>query len=232
MNLANELTEMSINKTKKVVVLGKHGVGKTSLIKNFSNDEVIILDFERGLLPLAGLGYKSVSPTAQKMQEYVDEITKGGAGITGKTIVIDSVTELSTVMLEDAKRRCPKNDLQAYGVMISEMSTILRKLMKQDNCDVVLLCAIEQKIINDSNGQIEVQRPMIDTSRMAGRLNFTSDGVFVLADAKGVREIYTQGALSGGLRCKDRSGKLGRVEEPDIKKILEKMRGATAEEAA
>jgi hypothetical protein len=249
----------------KVAVLGRPGVGKTSLLRTVAPQELaetLFVDIEAGDLSVADLPVASVRPRvwtdlrdvgcalaepdpavapgapyseAHYQKVMADESLAGLAGF--QTLFIDSLSE--------ASRRCRmwaeqqpeaftdrgKKDLRAvYGLVAREMIAWLQRLQHMRARDVIFVAVLE-KATDDFN--TPVWRPQIEGQRTANVLPAIVDELITMefidfGDHKPVRAFICTEPNPWGFPAKDRSGKLGQIEPPDLAKLLAKLTPAQA----
>jgi hypothetical protein len=124
-----------------------------------------------------------------------------------------------------------KKDLRAvYGLVAREMIAWLQRLQHMRARDVIFVAVLE-KATDDFN--TPVWRPQIEGQRTANVLPAIVDELITMefidfGDHKPVRAFICTEPNPWGFPAKDRSGKLGQIEPPDLAKLLAKLTPAQA----
>jgi hypothetical protein len=157
-----------------------------------------------------------------KYQDLVEKIRQY------KCIFIDSITVASRLCLEYTKStadvmKTGKPDLRgAYGMMATEMLAWVNQLQHLRGIDVILVGGLDQKL--DDFGRT-VYSPQIDGSKVSAELPGILDEVITMTAVQGVRKFVCQTINPDGYPAKDRSGKLGVLEEAHLGNLLRKIKG-------
>lgn len=159
----------------KMAIFGQYGIGKTSLLKTFS-EPTLCLDFEAGLLAvqnwkgdsisvrtwedardlaclIGGVNPASKTLYSQKHFDYAKTKFKDCDFSKYKCVFIDSITIASKVCFEWCKNqpevfsdRSGKLDLRAaYGLLASEMSALLNQFQHIPDKDIIFVGLLDQK---------------------------------------------------------------------------------------
>lgn len=212
------------------MVIGRPGIGKTSLLRTIPPDEIaLVLSAESGLLcvsdmidaeqvtalDIAGIPDVLEVLSAVKTKEWMDAY---------QWIFVDSLSEISTMCLRYAQKKVPdKSDaFPMWAFYEKTMSTIVRGFRDLPHYNVVITC-LEAEKINDLKQRFI--GPDVLHSKFASRLTSIPDEVFYMTtDQDGKRRVLlTQpGMFTPG---KDRSGKLAAIEAPDLTTIRNKILG-------
>lgn len=204
----------------KLLVYGQAGAGKTSLIKTLPNP--VVLSAEGGLLSIADadLPFIEIS-TMDDLHEAYSYV----AGSDYNSVALDSISEIAEVCLNHEKK-VNKDPRAAYGSMQEQMADIIRAFRDLPNKHVMMIAKLEKT--QDEMGRV-LYSPSMPGNKTGQSLPYFFDEVLALRverDAEG----NTQRALmcdSDGLwLAKDRSGKLGAWEAPDLTEIISKIGGA------
>jgi len=129
----------SLGEFKKVLVHGPSGSGKTRFSSTWPKP--IIFDIEGGTMSIdddkdvAVVAASEITP--QSLLEYVDWLATADAK-DYKTVVIDSLTHLQSVFLEDALKRVP-DPRMAYGQWQQYLRTLMGKLFNLQK-NVLFIC--------------------------------------------------------------------------------------------
>jgi phage nucleotide-binding protein len=206
----------------KVLVYGQAGAGKTSLIKTLPAP--IVLSAEGGLLSIqdADLPYIEISSIADLHEAYAWLSTAEASQY--QSVALDSISEIAEVVL-NAEKKATKDPRQAYGAMQEQMADIIRAFRDVPGRHVYMSAKLEKT--QDEMGRV-LYAPSMPGNKTGQSLPYFFDEVLALRverDADG----NTQRALmcdSDGLwLAKDRSGKLGAWESPDLGEIINKIGG-------
>lgn len=205
----------------KILVYGRSGAGKTTLIRTLPNP--VILSAESGLLPLAGLDLPVIEiKTAQDLRDAHAWLVGSAEAAQFQSVALDSISEIAEVVLAHAKKMS-KDPRQAYGEMQDQMSEIIRSFRDLPGKHVYFAAKAERK---ESEGGPTIWQPSAPGKATAQGLPYFFDEVLALRkekDAQGndVRAMLTS---SDGLwEAKDRSGALDLWEAPDLGAIINKI---------
>ena len=204
----------------KVLVYGAAGAGKTSLIKTLPN--VVVLSAEGGLLSIqdADLPYLEIT-SMEDLREAYSWVLESEY----KSVALDSISEIAEVCL-NYEKKINKDPRAAYGAMQEQMADIIRAFRDLPNRHVLMSAKLEKT--QDEMGRV-LYSPSMPGNKTGQALPYFFDEVLALRVEKDA-EGNTQRALmcdSDGLwLAKDRSGKLGAWEAPDLNAIIEKIGGA------
>ena len=208
----------------KLLVYGQAGAGKTSLIKTLPHP--VVLSAEGGLLSLqdADLPYLEITS-----MEDLHEAYAWVADSDHKSVALDSISEIAEVCLNTEKKLKVNGKLvdprQAYGAMQEQMADIIRAFRDLPGRHVLMTAKLEKT--QDEMGRV-LYSPSMPGIKTGQALPYFFDEVLALRVEKDA-EGNTQRALmcdSDGLwLAKDRSGKLGAWEAPDLGEIIAKIGG-------
>ena len=207
----------------KVLVYGQAGAGKTSLIKTLPSP--IVLSAEGGLLSIqdADISYISIDGMDTLKEAYL-WLTESKEAQAYKSVALDSISEIAEVVL-NAEKKATKDPRQAYGVMQEQMADIIRAFRDLPNRHVYMSAKLEKQ--QDEMGRI-LYSPSMPGNKTGQSLPYFFDEVLALRIERDT-DGNTQRALmcdSDGLwLAKDRSGKLGSWEAPDLSAIIAKIGG-------
>lgn len=208
----------------KALVYGKSGIGKTTLMATAPNP--IILSAEAGLLSLAGQDISVIEVnTVQDIYDAKEFLTESEEAKAFETICLDSITEIGEVLLAQLKK-ASKDPRKAYGDLADELGSLIRSFrdIKGKN---VIFSAKQVRITDDDTGITSYFASMPGKTLLNG-LPFFFDEVLYMTlmqaeDGTSYRVLKTQPEF--GHDAKDRSGKLNFIEEPDLTKIFNKIKG-------
>jgi phage nucleotide-binding protein len=209
----------------KMLVYGQAGSGKTSLIKSLPKP--IVLSAEGGLLSIqdADLPYIEVTSMTE-LQEAYRWLTEADEAKGFQSVALDSISEIAEVCLNHEKK-VNKDPRAAYGAMQEQMADIIRVFRDLPGKHIYMSAKLEKT--QDEMGRI-LYAPSMPGNKTGQSLPYFFDEVLALRVEKDA-DGNTQRALmcdSDGLwLAKDRSGKLGAWESPDLGEIIAKI-GARA----
>lgn len=210
----------------KALVYGPAGAGKTTLMKTLPSP--IVLSAEGGLLSIQDADMSFIEITSmQDLQEAYEWLTQSEEAKGFLSVGIDSISEIAEVCL-NAEKKATKDPRQAYGAMQEQMADIIRAFRDLPGKHVLMTAKLEKS--TDEMGRM-LYAPSMPGSKTGQSLPYFFDEVLALRIEKD-QDNVTQRALmcdSDGLwSAKDRSGKLGPWEAPDMGAIIAKIVGAKA----
>ena len=206
----------------KICVYGIAGSGKTTLCATARN--AIMLSAEAGLLSIKGMGrrmdYYEIQ-SYEDLQEAYDLVIDSEY----ETICLDSLTEIAERILAEEKQ-LQKDARQAYGIMQDKCRNLVRAFRDIKGKNVVFVCK-QERIQNEQNALI--YSPSVPSKALPQEIPYFFDEVFAMRIIKNpdTQESYrvVQTQPYDGYDGKDRSNKLEVWEEPDLQKILDKIKG-------
>jgi phage nucleotide-binding protein len=207
----------------KMLVYGQAGAGKTSLIKTLP--QPLVLSAEGGLLSIqdADLPFLEIT-SMDDLKEAYSWIVESHEAKDYKSIALDSISEIAEVVLNHEKK-IAKDPRQAYGAMQEQMADIIRAFRDLPNKHVYFSAKLEKT--QDEMGRV-TYAPSMPGNKSGQSLPYFFDEVLALRIEKDA-DGNTQRALmcdSDGLwLAKDRSGKLGAWEAPDLGDVILKIGG-------
>lgn len=230
----NDVTHASI----KMLVYGESGAGKTYLASTI-NEPILIISAEAGLLSLKDFKIDSVDlsiddndmliPKEKRIERLVAVYKYLLLPETIKKyrwIYLDSLTEISQNLIESLYLEFPERSqtLAMYGENSKKLISIIKSFRDINHYNVVMT-ALSSLDKDDIGG-----RHMLPSvvGKVSEKLASYFDEVFYLYIQKDEK-----GNLSRKLLCnktdriiaKDRSGSLNVIEEPNLQKITDKIRG-------
>lgn len=203
----------------KVLVYGQAGAGKTSLIKTLPNP--LVLSAEGGLLSIADADIPFIEVNSM---ESLKEAYEYASTSDYASIALDSISEIAEVVL-NFEKKATKDPRQAYGAMQEQMADIIRAFRDLPGKNVYFSAKLEKS--QDEMGRM-LHAPSMPGNKVGQSLPYFFDEVLALrverdADGNPQRALMCQ---SDGLwQAKDRSGKLGAWEAPDLGEIIKKIGG-------
>jgi len=207
----------------KMLVYGNAGTGKTSLIATLPNP--VVLSAEGGLLSIqdANLPYVEVNSYETLMEAY-KWLTESAEAKGFDSIALDSISEIGEVVLNHEKR-IAKDPRQAYGAMQEQMASIIRAFRDIPGKHVYFTAKCEKS--QDETGRL-LYAPSMPGNKTGQSLPYFFDEVLALRvekDADGNSQRALMCDSDGIWLAKDRSGKLGAWEAPDLSAIIAKIGG-------
>jgi hypothetical protein len=207
----------------KLLVYGQAGAGKTTLITTLPKP--IVLSAEGGLLSIqdADLPFIEIGSMDDLMEAYEWLINSEEAKGYG-SVALDSISEIAEVVL-NAEKKIAKDPRQAYGAMQEKMSEIIRAFRDLPDRHVYMSAKLEKT--QDEMGRV-TYAPSLPGNKMGQSLPYFFDEVLALRvekDADGASQRALMCDSDGLWLAKDRSGKLGLWEAPDLGEIIAKIGG-------
>ena len=204
----------------KMLVYGQAGAGKTSLIKTLPSP--IVLSAEGGLLSIqdANLPYIEINSMDDLKEAYTWMGT--AEGVKYKSVALDSISEIAEVVLNNEKK-IAKDPRQAYGAMQEQMADIIRAFRDLPGRHVYMSAKLEKT--TDEMGRI-LYAPSMPGNKTGQSLPYFFDEVLALRvekDADGNTQRAIMCDSDGLWLAKDRSGKLGAWEAPDLGELITKI---------
>ena len=208
----------------KVLVYGQAGAGKTSLIKTLPSP--IVLSAEGGLLSIQDANLPFIEITSMtELQEAYTWLTSSDEAKSYKSVALDSISEIAEVCL-NTEKKATKDPRQAYGAMQEQMADIIRAFRDLAGRHVYMSAKLEKT--QDEMGRV-LYSPSMPGNKTGQALPYFFDEVLALRvekDAEGVSQRALMCDSDGLWLAKDRSGKLGVWETPDLYHIISKIGGA------
>lgn len=206
-----------------IMVYGQAGAGKTTLIKTLP--DVVVLSAEGGLLSIqdANLPYIEITSMADLMEAY--EWLSSGEAKKFQSVALDSISEIAEVCL-NSEKKIAKDPRQAYGAMQEQMADVIRAFRDLPGRHVLMTAKLEKA--TDEMGRI-LYSPSMPGNKTGQSLPYFFDEVLALRvekDGEGVSQRALMCDSDGLWIAKDRSGKLGTWEAPDLGEIIRKIGGA------
>lgn len=207
----------------KLLVYGQAGAGKTSLIPTLPNP--IVLSAEGGLLSIQSANVPFIEITSMEdLKEAYKWLTESADAKGFQSVALDSISEIAEVVL-NFEKKATKDPRQAYGAMQEQMADIIRAFRDLPGRHVYMSAKLEKS--QDEMGRM-LYAPSMPGNKTGQQLPYFFDEVLALRVEKD-GDGNTQRALmcdSDGLwLAKDRSGRLGAWEAPDLGAIIAKIGG-------
>jgi phage nucleotide-binding protein len=205
----------------KVLVYGQAGAGKTSLIRTLPAP--IVFSAEGGLLSIqdADLPFVEIATMADLTEAYA-WVTGSAEAREFASVALDSISEIAEVVLT-AEKRAAKDPRQAYGAMQDTMASMIRSFRDIPGRHVYMSAKLEKT--QDEMGRV-LYSPSMPGNKTGQSLPYFFDEVLALRvekDAEGNPQRALMCDSDGLWTAKDRSGKLGQWEGPDLGAIIAKI---------
>lgn len=220
-------TDQKENTFLNMVIYGHSGVGKTSLASTVQN--ALVISIEDGVLSLSGKGvdYVEVS-TYKSVKELVRAIKNNTDGQFDKYewLFIDSITDLGQryyPILRDkmdaaaiADNKKGSHGMKIWGAFGEHIGSLIREV-RSLKMHTVILALSEQKEING----ISKRSPDIYGKSAERIIAWLDECFYMHITDKGERFLLTE--ATNVSHAKDRSGKLDKLEKPNLNDIKEKI---------
>lgn len=216
-----------------LIVYGDSGVGKTTLCSTAPRP--IVISAERGLLSLADFDIPAIEV---KSIAELDEAYDWCIANQDKydTICLDSITELCEICLAEQQAKYA-DGRKVYGELQSEMPLKIKKIRDIPKKHKLFIAQMDR--FEDAYSGISTFKPAMPGKFLVRKAPFWFDGVLALrigemrkedGSTEEYRYLQTQPDLQ--YHAKDRSGKLNKVERPNLKMIINKIMGKSAPKKA
>lgn len=202
----------------KTLVYGAAGTGKTTLIAGMPTP--LILSAESGLLSLQGsdLAYIEVNSVSDLREAYKWLVGSDEAK-RFESICLDSISEIAELTLATSLAT-NKDGRAAYGALNTTISEVVR-VFRELPLHVLLIAKLDKG--TDELGRITYS-PGMPGQKLSQSLPYFVDEVLALrVTTTGERELLCQ--PDSLWLAKDRSGRLDRLEPPDLGALIKKIRG-------
>lgn len=207
----------------KMLVYGHAGAGKTSLIRTLPNP--VILSAEAGLLSIADAELPFIEiKTIDDLHEAYKWATQSKESEQFESVALDSISEIAEVVL-NAEKKLTKDPRQAYGALQEQMTDIIRSFRDLSGKNVYFTAKCEKS--QDESGRM-LYSPSMPGAKLGQQLPYFFDEVLALRvekDSEGTPQRALMCESDGLWQAKDRSGKLGQWEAPDLGAIIRKIGG-------
>jgi phage nucleotide-binding protein len=207
----------------KMLVYGNAGAGKTSLIPTLPNP--VVLSAEGGLLSIQGadVPFIEINSMATLMEAYT-WLMESDEAKQFESVALDSISEIGEVVLaEELKKN--KDGRAAYGELNTVMASMIRAFRDLPNKHVYFTAKCDKS--QDETGRM-LYAPSMPGKSLSMQIPYFFDLLLALRvekDAEGVAQRALMCDSDGIWQAKDRSGKLGAWEAPDLGAIIAKIGG-------
>ena len=206
----------------KMLVYGAAGTGKTTLIGSMPTP--LILSAESGLLSLQGndLAYIDIGGVRDLRDAY-DWIVASPDAKRFESVAIDSISEIAELCLTEEQAKT-KDGRAAYGQMGTSMGTIIRAF-RDLPLHVLFIAKLDKGA--DELGRITYS-PGMPGQKLTQSMPYFVDQVLALRVEKNAENVVRREILchpDSLWLAKDRSGRLDRLEPPDLGLLIKKIRG-------
>ena len=203
----------------KTLVYGPSGVGKTRLA--ITAPGPFIFSAEEGLLSLRreNIPYVPIN-TYAKMKDAFAWFMKSNEAKYIQTLLLDSLTEISQVILAEEKLK-NKDPRKAYGAMQDSVYELIRAFRDYKGRNVVLICW--EQYVEFGLGKKAV--PVIPSEKLQAALPYFWDLVLHHHHGRTPEGIVYQAFHTQDTdwwTAKDRGGNLDELEEPNLTKLFKK----------
>lgn len=222
-------TTTILNERITCFVYGPSGIGKTTLAGTLPG-KTIIISSESGLLSLGGkdIDYYDIGDDAKTPTDKLDNLRKAFASLKEETayqnVFVDSLSEISQIVVSHFKTLYPdkKESMLLWGAYNDLIRTFIKSLRDLRPYNVIITCL--DKVDKDELGR-RYRTPDMAGS-IAHQVTQYFDEVFYYTSIEDEKErkrvLFT--SSSDNLIAKDRSGKLEKLESPDLNTVFEKIR--------
>lgn len=216
----------------KILVYGESGAGKTYTCST-APGKVLVISMEAGLLSIRDK--ENVDAIEIKSYEELNQIY--GELRAGEhdydTVCLDSISEMSEILLEH-ELNINKNALKAYGNVQNACTNVMR-MFRDLPMHVIFVC----KMAKENNEGAWFFQPKMIGKQLGQSIPYFFDEVLCLrvmeqtdSEGKSIHTRWFQTTLAEGYVCKDRSGKLEPLEEPNLTTVIAKLGFTTSVQAA
>lgn len=212
-----------IAKNENILIYGRAGVGKTSLVKtlNCNESEILILDADRGTKVLSDYEYPVIQiKDLRNAFDAIRYVQKNSSKY--KWVVVDALSELSSIFLSELKEK-NSDTRQAYMKMGDYILDFIKQVRELPINKYFI--SHESRVEDQDDGSVQYC-PALEGSAVKARLPQFFDIILVLRGFKNdegeiVRKLQSGGDLK--YVTKDRTGKLDNFEELNLQALFDKI---------
>lgn len=211
----------------KCLVYGESGIGKTVL--SSTAPDPVIISAERGLLSLKDKNIPVITIENHIDLEEAYNIVCSKTGEKFKTVVLDSISDISEVVLTYFKENPADGNTHpqaAYGSMADSVMSLIKKFRDIEDKHVYFIA--KAKRVKDEYSGITSWMPSMPGQQLGPNMPYLFDFVLPMRAGeteKGEKYRYLQTSACIQWLAKDRSGKLDEIEKPDLTHIFNKALG-------
>lgn len=217
----------------KILVHGEAGAGKTPLILTLSN--VFVFASDPGLLSIKGynIPYVSIDTYKDFILSY-DWIIRSPEAKKYDTYCIDSISEHAKLIFSHYEQK-NKDVRRAYQLYMKDLYAFLRHCIKiaPQNIFCTGRSTKIDKIVDETkpvtpNNTESYYSPSMPSEKTREEILYLFDEIFALREAvtiDGYKYKYLQTRNTSTHFARDRSMFLDPIEEPNLQKIINKIKG-------
>ncbi len=215
----------------KALVYGDSGIGKTTLMS--TSPKPLIVSCEAGLLSIANTNtpyiqidadYENPEKSLQDIYDALEFAQESEEAMQYETISLDSITEVAQVMLFQLKVKY-KDPRHSYPMLADEMGKLMRGFRDLKGKNV--LVSAKSARMEDSDTGTVTYKPKMPGKELLFDIPYIFDQVLFMTsmpDEDGIEYRVLKTAKGYGFDAKDRSRTLQPIEEPDMGKIIAKVK--------
>jgi hypothetical protein len=259
MNIISPEQRLAEPRGARILIVGKNGIGKTSLVRKLDPKTVLFIDIENGALAIDDIPLPHVRPqTWPEIRDLIVSIAGPNRSFTPHepysqahfdmvggylpgiesgqctTVFFDTVTAAARLCFRWASTQAEafssntgKPDLRgAYGLHARDFLLALHHLQSARGLNIILIGALET--VTDDYGRVE-HRLQAEGQRVPREIAGIVDVVVTMAlldfaDGKApLRGFVCDPTNTWQYPAKDRSGKLDKIEPPDLGALIRKI---------
>ena len=207
----------------KALAYGGPGTGKTPMVN--SAPRPVMCCIEPGMLSMRGSTIPAFEAyDANKIDEFFTWFFKSNESKQFDTLAIDSISQLAEVFLTQELLR-NKDGRKAYGEMSRRVMGIVNDLYFFPQKHIYL---IAKQCLSDEEG-IQTKKPFFPGQDLPVKIPHLFDEILHIGpqNIPGIPKpvIGIRCQPSFGVLARDRSGKLGEIEPPDLNALFTKCLG-------
>lgn len=208
----------------KMLIYGGAGTGKTRSVTTAPRP--MLFAIENGLLSIANeqVPVWSMDGKIEEFVRFMDWLERSAEAKQFDTIYIDSLSELSTLLLNQELEKA-KDPRQAYGAMADKVLKWVRTLNALTNKHVAVLA--KQEMVNSNN--INYYQPAFEGKKLFTEITHLFDEIFRFQPKRFKMQTGFQEFMVCSTKnmqdylARDKSGKLAEDEPQDISAIIQKI---------